>query len=189
MRLTICTSQRPRQNINIYSHPNLRGLRTGKPTTSCLCFCFKLNRVRTGQTKDFTSRKSRAKAPHFVHLLHTRHLTVTNICLVWQLNAAYTRHMLCWSRGLASLEIVEISSHSLNYRDKYRFLFNRPFPLRRWPDCSRYLVPRLCLIHTSLEDTKTWSNFISHQGDSQLVRIVIGTAWNTENAPDGIPRP
>ena len=71
MRLTICTSQRPRQNINIYSHPNLRGLRTGKPTTSCLCFCFKLNRVRTGQIKDFTSRKSRAKAPHFVHLLHT----------------------------------------------------------------------------------------------------------------------
>ena len=64
MRLTICTSQRPRQNINIHSQPNLRGLRTGKPTTNWLCFFFKLERAKNATKKDYTSRKSRAKAPH-----------------------------------------------------------------------------------------------------------------------------
>ena len=106
-----------------------------------------------------------------------------------ELNAAYKCHMVCWSRGLASLEIVETFSHLLNYWDKYRFLFNRPFPFRRWPDCLRYLVPQSCLIHTGLEDTKTRSNFISHQGNSHLKLIIFGAAWNNKNAPDGIPRP
>ena len=94
MRLTICTSQRPRQNINIYSHPNLRGLRTGKPTTSCLCFCIKLNRVRTGQTKYFTSRKSRGKAPHFVHLLHT---ILQSPTFVLSDNSTPLTHVTCYA--------------------------------------------------------------------------------------------
>ena len=166
--LTICTSQRPRQNINVHSRPNLRGLRTGKPTTSCLCFCFKLNRVKNATNKRFHEQKKQSKS--FARVLKT--------C-----------HMVCWSRGLASSEIVETSSHLLNYWDKYRFLFNRPFLFRRWPDCLKYLVPQSCLIHTGLEDTKTWSNFISHRGNSQPELIVIGTAWNNKNTPGGIPRP
>ena len=79
---------------------------------------------------------------NFVHLLNTILQSPTPSCLTTgthysKLNAAYT---CCWSPGLASLEIIETSSHWLNYWDKYRFLFNRPFPFRRWPDCLSYLV-------------------------------------------------
>ena len=105
VRLTICASQRPRQNINIHSHPNLRGERTGKPTTSCLCFCLNSIGWRARQTKDFTSRKSRAKAPHVCSKLCTplkHHLTVTNICLVWQReytiqNSTPLTHVTCYA--------------------------------------------------------------------------------------------
>ena len=67
--LTICTSQRPRQNINVHSRPNLRGLRTGKPTTSCLCFCFKLNRVKNATNKRFHEQKKQSKS--FARVLKT----------------------------------------------------------------------------------------------------------------------
>ena len=60
--LTICTSQRPRQNINVHSRPNLRGLRTGKPTTSCFRFCFKLNRVKNATNKRFHEQKKQSKS-------------------------------------------------------------------------------------------------------------------------------
>ena len=53
VHLTICISQRPRRNINIHSYPNLRGLRIRKPTTSCLCFCFKLDKVKNATNKRF----------------------------------------------------------------------------------------------------------------------------------------
>ena len=65
VHLTICISQRPRRNINIRSYPNLRGLRIRKPTTSCLCFCFKLNRVKNATKKRIPrAEKNWAKAPH-----------------------------------------------------------------------------------------------------------------------------
>ena len=67
--LTIYTSQRPRQNINILSQPNLRGLRTGKPTTSCLCSCFKLNRVKNATNKRFHEQKKQSKS--FARVLKT----------------------------------------------------------------------------------------------------------------------
>ena len=67
--LTICTSQRPRQNINVHSRPNLRGLRTGKPTTSCLCFCFKLNRVKNATNKRFHEQKKQSTS--FARVLKT----------------------------------------------------------------------------------------------------------------------
>ena len=161
--LTICTSQRPRQNINVHSRPNLRGLRTGKPTTSCFRFCFKLNRVKNATNKRFHEQKKRSKSsarvlktlytsstPSFGH----QHLScLTTGTHYSEVNAAYTCHMVCWSRGLASLEIVETFSHLLNYWDKYRFLFNWPFPFVRtiikWRDLYALMAPSIRLVYRS----------------------------------------
>ena len=80
---------------------------------------------------------------NFVHLLNTILQSPTSVLSDNRNTLFKTQrrlHMLCWSPGLASLEIIETFSHWLNYWDKYRFLFNRPFPFRPWPNCLSYLV-------------------------------------------------
>ena len=88
-----------------YQHmqsPKSACLRTGKPTTSCLCSCFKLNRVRTGQTRFHEQKKQSKSSARVLKTLYTsytpsyshQHLS----CLTTQ-RRLHTSHVMLKSRS------------------------------------------------------------------------------------------